>query len=312
MQPTLTPEVTSVILPVPHLASGKVREMFALGDELLIVTTDRLSAHDIVFEQGIPDKGAVLTHLSDYWFDRLEAATPHHRVTSDIDDLVERAPELADHRETLAGRSMLCRRAEPLPVECVVRGYLEGSGWREYRETGAVTGIELPPGLERGSRLPEPIFTPATKAESGHDENISYDELESKVGAELAARLRDRSLALYAEGRAHAVERGLIVADTKFEFGWSTDGERELLLIDEVLTPDSSRYWDAKEWSPGGAQASFDKQPVRDFLDTERAAGRWNGEPPLPHLTESAVRATTERYREAHRRITGRDLPRYA
>jgi phosphoribosylaminoimidazole-succinocarboxamide synthase len=175
-----------------------------------------------------------------------------------------------------------------------------------------VTGIGLPPGLQRGSLLPEPIFTPAIKAESGHDENIAYDKLESKVGADLAARLRDRSLALYAEGRAHAVERGLIVADTKFEFGWSTGDDRELLLIDEVLTPDSSRYWDAEEWLPGGAQASFDKQPVRDFLDSERAADRWNGEPPLPPLAESAVRATTARYREAYRRITGRELPRSA
>ncbi len=312
MQPTLTTEVTSVTLPVPHLSSGKVREMFALGDELLIVTTDRLSAHDIVFEQGIVDKGAVLTHLSDYWFNRLEAASPHHRLTTDIDDIIEHAPELVDHRHTLAGRSMLCRRAEPLPVECVVRGYLDGSAWREYTETGMVTGIEVPPELERGGLLPKPIFTPATKAETGHDVNISYDELASTVGDDLASQLRDRSLALYTEARAHALERGLILADTKFEFGWTTRDERELLLIDEVLTPDSSRYWDATEWSPGGAQASFDKQPIRDFLDSQRAAGRWNGEPPLPQLPDSAVRATTERYREAHRRITGRELPRYS
>ena len=312
MQPTLKTEVTFVTLPVPHLASGKVREMFALGDELLVVTTDRLSAHDIVFEQGIPDKGAVLTHLSDYWFDRLEAASPHHRHTTDIDDIIEHAPELAEHRHALAGRSMLCRRAEPLPVECVVRGYLDGSAWREYTEAGTVTGIDVPPGLERGGLLPKPIFTPATKAETGHDENISYDELESTVGADLAAHLRDRSLALYTEARAHALERGLILADTKFEFGWSIGDEREILLIDEVLTPDSSRYWDAAEWSPGGAQVSFDKQPVRDFLDNERRAGRWNGEPPLPPLPGAAVRATADRYREAYRRITGRELSRYS
>lgn len=203
---------------------------------------------------------------------------------------------------------MLCRRAETFPVECVVRGYLDGSGWKEYRETGMVTGIELPAGLRRGDRLPQPIFTPATKAESGHDENIAFDEMARRIGSDLARELRDRSLSLYAEGGDHAAERGIILADTKFEFGRAAE-TGEILLIDEVLTPDSSRFWDAAEWSPGGPQPSFDKQPVRDFLETERRAGRWNGEPPLPPLPDAAVEATTERYREAFRRITGHPLP---
>jgi phosphoribosylaminoimidazole-succinocarboxamide synthase len=283
-----------------------VREMFALGADLLLVATDRLSAFDIVFERGIPDKGRVLTGLSDFWFDHLPAATPHHRITSDIDAILANEPALEPHRDALDGRSMLCVRARPIPVECVVRGYLEGSGWREYQECGAVTGISLPAGLRRGDELPEPIFTPATKAAEGHDVNISYAELEERVGGELAAMLRDRSIALYEQGREHARGRGLLLADTKFEFGWGPGGQ--LLLIDEVLTPDSSRFWDATEWKPGGAQLSFDKQPVRDFLEAERAAGRWDGEPPLPDLSDSAIEATSERYREAYRRIVGRPL----
>ncbi len=306
MTTSSTRAITDLALPLPHVSRGKVREMFALGDDLLLVATDRLSAFDIVFREGIPDKGRVLTGLSDFWLDRLDAAAPHHRISSDVDEIVAAAPALAPHRGDLDGRAMLCVRARVIPIECVVRGYLEGSGWREYRETGAVTGIELPPGLRRGDRLPEPIFTPATKSSEGHDVNISYAELENRVGRELAARLRDRALAIYAEGSEHAKERGLILADTKFEFGWgATD---ELLLIDEVLTPDSSRFWDAEEWRPGGAQVSFDKQPVRDFLEAEREAGRWNGEPPLPPLAESAIEATSERYREAYFRIVGRTL----
>ena len=306
---TPTRPLTALDLPLPRIRRGKVREMFALGDDILMIATDRLSAFDIVFERGIPDKGAVLTGLSDFWFDLLDAAAPHHRITTDIDEIVEREPALAGHRPVLAGRSTLCRRAETIAVECVVRGYLDGSGWKEYRETGGVTGISLPPGLERGARLPEPIFTPATKAESGHDENITFDAMEARIGADLATHLRDRSLALYAEASAHAAGRGIILADTKFEFGRAADGD-DILLIDEVLTPDSSRFWDAAEWSPGGPQPSFDKQPVRDFLETERRAGRWNGEPPLPPLPDAAVEATTERYREAYRRITGHPLIR--
>ena len=282
--------------------------MFAVGDDILMVATDRLSAFDIVFERGIPDKGAVLTGLTDFWFDLLHAAEPHHRLSADIDEIVERAPALAQQRATLDGRAMLCRRAETIPVECVVRGYLDGSGWKEYRATGRITGIELPAGLQRGDRLPNPIFTPATKAESGHDENIAFEEMARRIGSDLARELRDRSLSLYAEGSDYAAERGIILADTKFEFGRTVEGD--VLLIDEVLTPDSSRFWDAVEWTPGGPQPSFDKQPVRDFLETERRAGRWNGEPPLPPLPDAAVEATTERYREAYRRITGHPLPR--
>lgn len=307
MQTRDTTAITSLALPLPHVSRGKVREMFALGEDLLLVATDRLSAFDIVFAEGIPDKGRVLTGLSDFWLDRLDAATPHHRITSDIDSIVAAAPELEPHAEALEGRSMLCVRARPVPVECVVRGYLEGSGWREYRESGTVTGIGLPAGLRRGDELPRPIFTPATKATEGHDVNISFAELVERVGEPLAEELRERSLALYREGREHARERGLILADTKFEFGRNPVGD-ELLLIDEVLTPDSSRFWDAAEWSPGGAQLSFDKQPVRDFLEAEREADRWNGEPPLPPLAPSAVEATSERYREAYRRIVGHPL----
>lgn len=304
-----TPAVTALELPLPHVSRGKVREIYALGDDLLLIATDRISAFDIVFEEGIPDKGRVLTGLSDFWLDRLDAARPHHRISTDVDQLIAAAPALGSHREGLAGRTMRCVRARPIPVECVVRGYLDGSGWREYRETGAVTGIPLPTGLRRGDELSEPIFTPATKAAEGHDVNISYDELVNIVGGELAERLRDRSLALYKQGLDHARARGLILADTKFEFGWDSEGTGgELLLIDEVLTPDSSRFWDLEAWSPGGPQVSFDKQPVRDFLEAEREAGRWNGEPPLPDLNESAIEATTHRYREAYRRIAGRPL----
>jgi phosphoribosylaminoimidazole-succinocarboxamide synthase len=299
---------TQVELPLPHIHSGKVREMFALGDDVLMVATDRLSAFDIVFEEGIPDKGRVLTSLSSFWFDRLVEAAPHHKVTIDVDALVEVEPELASYRALLDGRAMWCRRAETIPVECVVRGYVDGSAWREYEETGAACGIPLPPGLRRGDALPHPIFTPATKAQSGHDENISYDRMVEIVGPAVAERLRERSLALYGEARDHAAACGLILADTKFEFGWAAQGDerdRLLLLIDELLTPDSSRFWDAASWAPGGPQASFDKQPIRDFLDAERRAGRWNGEPPLPPLSREAIGATRERYLEAYRRIVG-------
>lgn len=288
-----------------------MREMFAVGDDLLMVATDRLSAFDIVFERGVPDKGRVLTGLSAFWVGRCPSAAPHHAITISFDEIVDRAPGLAGHGAALDGRTTLCRRARPVPVECVVRGYLDGSGWREYEASGAIAGAPLPEGLRRGDRLPAPFFSPATKAASGHDENISYDALVERVGAGVAERLRERSLALYAEGRNHARACGLILADTKFEFGWSDTADEEplLLLIDEVMTPDSSRLWDAETWEPGGPQASFDKQPVRDFLQAERDAGRWNGEEPLPPLPDEAVAATSERYREAYRRLVGHPLP---
>lgn len=301
--------LTELELPLPHLKTGKVREMFAIGDEVLMVATDRLSAFDIVFDEGIPDKGRVLTQLSAFWFEHCPSATPHHCISSRFDEITQREPKLTDYRGELEGRSMLARRAEPIPVECVVRGYIDGSAWREYQESGAVTEILLPTGLERGGELPEPIFTPATKAESGHDENITYQQLESIVGADLARQLRDRSLSLYAEGKARAAMCGLILADTKFEFGWSRDDQAErLLLIDELFTPDSSRFWESSQWRPGGAQVSFDKQPVRDFLEAEREAARWDGGPPLPPLSIDAIAATTDRYRQAYQRLTDSDL----
>ena len=283
--------------------------MFALGADVLMVATDRLSAFDIVFGEGIPDKGRVLTGLSDFWFHRLVEAVPHHDVTIDVDALIDEEPALAPFRAVLAGRAMQCHRAETIAIECVVRGWIDGSAWREYQETGAVCGIPLPAGLARGDALPEPIFTPATKASEGHDENIDYDRLVAIVGGEVAERLRERSLSLYAEGRDHAAAVGLLLADTKFEFGWSTNGgEPLLLLIDEIFTPDSSRFWEASSWAPGGPQPSFDKQPIRDFLDGERRADRWNGEPPLPPLSPEAIAATRERYFEAYRRIVGTHL----
>ena len=307
-----TPQpATQVDLPLPRLHSGKVREMFALGDDVLMVATDRLSAFDIVFEQGIPDKGRVLTSLSSFWFDHLREAAPHHKMTIDIDALIEAEPNLVPQRALLDGRTMWCRRAETVPIECVVREFIDGSAWREYQETGAACGIPLPAGLRRGDALPEPIFTPATKAQSGHDENISFDRMVEIVGWKPAEHLRERSLALYTEARNHAAACELILADTKFEFGWADQGEERdplLLLIDELLTPDSSRFWDAASWAPGGAQISFDKQPIRDFLDAERSAGRWNGEPPLPPLSSEAIAATRERYLEAYRRVVGRPL----
>lgn len=284
--------------------------MFALGDDLLLVASDRLSAYDIVFDRGIPDKGRVLTGLSAFWFASLDHASPHHLLSTDVDDVVAAAPALAPYREQLAGRIMLCRKAPTVPIECVVRGWIDGSAWKEYEATGSACGFALPAGLRRGDPLPEPLFTPATKAAEGHDENITFARMAEIVGTPLAERLRERSLALYAEGRDHAAARGLILADTKFEFGWGTgaDGEPELLLIDELFTPDSSRFWDAESWSPGAAQLSFDKQPVRDFLDGERRAGRWDGEPPLPPLSEEAIAATRDRYLQAYQRIVGHPL----
>lgn len=287
------------------LHRGKVRETYAVGDDrLLLVATDRLSAFDVVFDQPIPDKGRLLTALSAYWFQELAYLGPTHFLSTDSDELppAARTPELA-------GRVTLARRAQRIDAECVVRGYLAGSGWAEYGASGSVGGHELPAGLREADRLPEPIFTPSTKAEVGHDENITREQLAGMVGAELAGELEERSLALYRAGAERAAEVGLILADTKFEFGWGPEGpDGDLLLIDEVLTPDSSRFWDAEEWSPGGAQVSFDKQPVRDFLEAEREAGRWNGEPPLPPLAETAIEATSERYREAYFRIVGRPL----
>ena len=274
---------------------GKVRETYEVDDRhLLLVATDRLSAFDVVFDQPIPDKGAVLTRLSAWWFAELASLGRSHFVSADASDLPEeaRSPEMAS-------RSMLVRRAERVDAECVVRGYLAGSGWAEYGRTGEVCGHPLPPGLREAERLPEPIFTPSTKAEVGHDENISRDQLADMVGADLARQLEERSIALYLEGARRAEAVGLILADTKFEFGW-IDGE--LAVIDEVLTPDSSRFWDAEPYAPGSSPQSFDKQFVRDFV----AATGWNKEPPAPTLPDDVIRGTRDRYVAAYERLTGR------
>ena len=274
---------------------GKVRETYAVDDRhLLLVATDRLSAFDVIFDQPIPDKGAVLTRLSAWWFEQLADLGPSHFVSADADRLPApaRAPELTD-------RSMLVRRAERVDAECVVRGYLAGSGWAEYRRGGGVGGHALPAGLREADRLPEPIFTPSTKAEVGHDENITRGQLADMVGAALARQLEERSLALYREGLRRAEAVGLILADTKFEFGW-IDGQ--LAVIDEVLTPDSSRFWDAERYAPGSSPPSFDKQYVRDFV----AASGWNKEPPAPTLPDDVVAGTRERYVAAYERLTGR------
>ncbi|HSM12647.1 MAG TPA: phosphoribosylaminoimidazolesuccinocarboxamide synthase [Thermoanaerobaculia bacterium] len=283
-------------LPVPK--RGKVRDVYDLGDRLLIVATDRLSAYDHVLRPAIPGKGRILTQLTNFWFGELAGLVPHHLIATEIEEF---PAELRAHADLLAGRSVLARKAEVVPFECVVRGYLAGSGFREYREGGAVCGVELPPGLVRASRLPEPIFTPATKAESGHDENVSFETMASEVGLDVATRLRDLTLALYSEGARRAEEHGLLLADTKLEFGWIDD---ELTLIDEVLTPDSSRYWEAEAWLPGTEPVSFDKQFVRNWLD----ASGWDRESPPPELPPEVVAGTRQRYAEAFHRLTGRTI----
>jgi phosphoribosylaminoimidazole-succinocarboxamide synthase len=279
---------------------GKVRDIFDLGDSLLLVATDRISAFDYVLGSGIPDKGKVLTQLSAFWFARTQNIVPNHLVSMEV----RTYPDGLDrHGEVLSGRSMLVRKTNPVPVECVARGYLSGSGWKEYKTSGSVCGVPLPPGLRESDRLPSPIFTPATKQESGHDINISEAEAGRLVGVDLITRLRDLTLALYAHGAAHAESRGIILADTKFEFGLMPDGE--IILIDEVMTPDSSRYWPHDQYAPGGAQPSFDKQYVRDYLEEIR----WNKQPPVPSLPDHVVMRTREKYLEAYHRITGHELP---
>lgn len=277
-------------------AQGKVRDIYDLGKALLIVATDRLSAFDVVLPDPIPYKGEVLTKLSLFWFELLADVVPNHLLTAETCDLPE---SLEQYEEALRGRFMIVKKAEVFPVECIVRGYLAGSGWKEYREHGTVCGQTLPEGLTESSPLPEPIFTPSTKAAVGdHDENITFERMEEIVGAENAARLRDASLALYSAARDHAAGRGIIIADTKFEFG-VVDGE--VTLIDEVLTPDSSRFWPAEEYRPGGAQPSFDKQFVRDWLE----ASGWDKQPPAPALPEDVITMTAEKYIEAYEAITG-------
>jgi len=280
------------------VARGKVRDIYRFDDRLLIVATDRISAFDYILATGIPDKGRVLTQLSLFWFDFLKDLTPTHVLSANIDDYPE---PLRAHRGQLEGRSMLVRRAEMIQVECVARGYLSGSGWKEYRETGSVCGIRLPAGLKESDKLPEPIFTPAIKAQTGHDENISFERAAELAGAELAGKLRDRTLEIYRRAADYAATRGVLVADTKFEFGF-VDGT--LVLADEVLTPDSSRFWPAETYQPGGAQPSYDKQYVRDYLESIR----WAKQPPAPPLPDEVARRTSEKYKDAYRALTGRNL----
>jgi len=278
---------------------GKVRDLFDLGDRLLLVATDRISAFDYVLGSGIPDKGKILTQLSAFWFAHTTGIVPNHLLTTDMGELPD---ALQPHRELLQGRSMLVRKTQPLTIECVARGFLSGSGWKEYQASGAVCGVPLPVGLRESDRLPRPIFTPATKASSGHDINISEAEAGALIGDDLVGRVRDLTLALYAAGAAHAESRGIILADTKFEFGLTDPGE--LILIDEAMTPDSSRYWPMDAYRPGGPQPSFDKQFVRDYLEQIH----WNKQPPVPSLPDDVVARTRDKYLEAHRRLTGREL----
>jgi phosphoribosylaminoimidazole-succinocarboxamide synthase len=284
---------------------GKVRDIYEFGDRLLIVATDRISAFDYVLASGIPDKGKVLTQISAFWFERMRGIVDHHMLLLDPNSYPEAARAEA---VMLRGRSMLVKRTEPLPIECVARGYLTGSGWRDYLATGEVCGTRLPAGLRESDRMPQPIFTPATKAESGHDINITEAEASQMIGPRLFDRVRELTLRLYAEGSAHAEASGIIVADTKFEFGLIPDragpDPDRVILIDEVLTPDSSRFWPRDQYKPGGPQPSFDKQYVRDYLERIR----WNKKPPVPSLPDDVVLQTRERYLEAFRRLTGRAL----
>ncbi|MGE0359722.1 MAG: phosphoribosylaminoimidazolesuccinocarboxamide synthase [Vicinamibacterales bacterium] len=293
------PLIESALSGVPRLRQGKVRDLYAVDDDVLIVATDRISAFDYVLGSGIPDKGRVLTQLSAFWFARTRAITANHVISTDVATF---PAVLAADRDQLRGRAMLVRRTTPLPVECVARGYLSGSGWKDYLASGAVCGHALPPGLRESDRLPEPLFTPATKADSGHDVNISEADAAAIIGADRLARCKAITMALYAAGVAHAAACGIILADTKFEFGLTDGGE--LLLIDEAMTPDSSRYWPADQYAPGGPQPSFDKQYVRDYLESIR----WNKQPPVPSLPDDVVRRTREKYLEAFERLTGRPL----
>ena len=294
-------------LPLPRIGRGKVRDIYAVGDDrLLLVTTDRISAFDVVMAETIPMKGAVLTQVSAWWFGQLNGVVPHHMIGADADTIISQVPSLRDHRAAIAGRAMLCRRTEVFPVECVIRGYLSGSAWKEYAQHGTLAGEKLPPGLVESAKLEPAIFSPATKAETGHDENITISRMREIVGDNVALQLERMTRAIYARGEKISRDQGIIIADTKFEFG--RDGDGRIILIDEVMTPDSSRFWAADVYRPGQPQPSFDKQPLRDYLDAERRAGRWNGEAPAPLLPASVVDATSKRYLEAYRRITGDEL----
>ena len=299
----MSPTKTSIILEtdltgVERHGRGKVRDVYSVGDRLVIIATDRISAFDYILPTGIPDKGKVLTQLSIFWFDFLRDLTPTHFLSANVDEYPQPLPNF---RGQLEGRSMLVKRAQMIEIECVARGYLSGSGWKEYKQQGTVCGIRLPAGLKESDKLPEPIFTPATKAQSGHDENVSFETVVSLIGEGLARRLRDLTLNIYSRAAKYAETRGIIIADTKFEFGFVGD---ELVLGDEVLTPDSSRFWPAESYKPGGAQFSFDKQFVRDYLESIH----WNKQPPAPLLPEEVAAHTSEKYRQAYKVLTGREL----
>jgi phosphoribosylaminoimidazole-succinocarboxamide synthase len=294
-------------LPLPLLRRGKVREVYEVdADRLLLVASDRVSAFDVVMSEAIPRKGAVLTQISAFWFARLASLGPTHFLSADTDDIAREVPAIAAHRDQFAGRATLVRRSTPIPFECVVRGYLSGSAWKEYAASGTLAGEPMPPGLVESDPFPTPVFSPATKAESGHDINVTPADVASGLGEALSRELERRSFALYAAGSDYAASRGIIIADTKFEFGTDPDGT--LRLIDEVMTPDSSRFWPADRYQRGRSQPSLDKQPLRDFLDSLRTAGRWNGEAPGPTLPPEVIDATSRRYLDAYRLLTGAPL----
>ena len=294
-------------LPLPRIGRGKVRDIYAVGDDrVLLLATDHISAFDVVMAETIPMKGTVLTQISAWWFRRLEGMVPHHMISADADAIIAHVPALGSHRDDILGRAMLCKRTTVFPIECVIRGYISGSAWKEYAAHGTLAGEQLPAGLAESARLEPAIFSPATKAETGHDENITVSRVREIVGEDVAHRLEQMARTIYTIGEKVAREHGIIIADTKFEFG--RDNEGRIILIDEVMTPDSSRFWAVDAYLPGQPQASFDKQPLRDYLDVERRAGRWNGDAPAPPLPTSVVDATSKRYLEAYRRITGSEL----
>jgi phosphoribosylaminoimidazole-succinocarboxamide synthase len=301
------PTMLASDLPLPRIGRGKVRDIYDAGsDRVLLLTTDRISAFDVVMAETIPMKGAVLTQTSAYWFNELEGVVPHHLISAEADEIIGQVPALQGHLASLARRAMLCRRTEVFPIECVIRGYLSGSAWKEYSAQGTLAGEQLPPGLVESAKLEPAIFSPATKAETGHDENITIARMREILGDEVTHTLESMTRAIYTLGEKLSRDQGIIIADTKFEFGRDSDGR--IILIDEVMTPDSSRFWAADVYTPGRPQPSFDKQPLRDYLDAERRAGRWNGDAPAPALPSAVVDATSKRYLEAYRRITGADL----
>jgi phosphoribosylaminoimidazole-succinocarboxamide synthase len=294
-------------LPLPKIGRGKVRDIYSVGDDrVLLLTTDRISAFDVVMNETIPMKGAVLTQISAWWFNQLGGVVPHHMISADADEIIGQVPALAGHRAALAGRAMLCRRTTVFPIECVIRGYISGSAWKEYAASGTLAGEKLDAGLLESQKFAEPVFSPATKAETGHDENITIARMREIIGEEDAFTLESMTRAVYTQGEEIAREAGIIIGDTKFEFG--REGNGRIILIDEVMTPDSSRFWAADVYRPGQPQPSFDKQPLRDYLDIERRAGRWNGEAPPPPLPHEVIDATSKRYLEAYRRLTGTEL----